>query len=149
MTTQHSSLKFWSVWLRIVSVGLGLFGLALVVAPGLARRGFALLLYGDTGWLDQLGAGAITYISLAHAVLGSVMFGWAVVLFLISGRLFKEAKPHGWLITAVSISAWFIPDTLFSLSSGFWQNAVLNVVIAVLYAIPLAATYRVFHKPRA
>jgi hypothetical protein len=37
---------------------------------------------------------------------------------------------------------------VFSLWSGFWQNAVLNSVIAVLFAIPLAATYSVFHETR-
>ena len=25
-----------------------------------------------------------------------------------------------------TVAAWFIPDTTFSLWSGFWQNAVLN-----------------------
>lgn len=149
MTTQHSSLLFWSAWLRVVSAGLAVFGLALIVATGLSRRGFALLLYGDAGRLDQFGADAIAYVSLAHAVLGSVMFGWAVVLFLIAGRAFKKAKPYAWSFISISISAWFIPDTLFSLSSGFWQNAVLNVVLAVLFIIPLAATYRLFHETRS
>jgi hypothetical protein len=44
---------------------------------------------------------------------------------------------------------WFVLDTALSLVSGFWPNAVLNVVLAVLFAVPLAATYRVFHLRRA
>ncbi len=43
------------------------------------------------------------------------------------------------------VTAWFTPDTAFSLWSGFWQNAVLNVAVATLFAVPLAATYRTFH----
>jgi hypothetical protein len=42
---------------------------------------------------------------------------------------------------AVSIAAWFVPDTAFSLWTGYWQNAVLNGVLALAFAIPLAATY--------
>jgi hypothetical protein len=34
----------------------------------------------------------------------------------------------------VSLAAWLIPDTTLSLWSGFWQNAVLNVVLAILFA---------------
>ena len=45
--------------------------------------------------------------------------------------------------------AWFIPDTAFSMYSGFWQNAALNPVFVVMFAIPLAATYKVFHPERA
>jgi hypothetical protein len=37
---------------------------------------------------------------------------------------------------------WFVTDTVLSLATGFWQNAVLNVVLAVLFAVPLAATWR-------
>ena len=49
---------------------------------------------------------------------------------------------------AVSLVAWFVPDTTFSLWSGFWQNAVLNLVLGVIFVIPLATTYRVFQTER-
>jgi hypothetical protein len=39
---------------------------------------------------------------------GSVLFSWR------------------WLIVSLPLVAWFIPDTAFSLWSGFRQNAVLN-----------------------
>ena len=38
----------------------------------------------------------------------------------------------------------FVPDTLYSLTSGFVGNAVLNVGFALLFAVPLAATFRDF-----
>ena len=60
---------FWSRWLFMVTTAVMLFGLALVLAPGLTCE--------------------------------------------------------GWQIIAVSVAAWFIPDTTFSLWSGSWQNAVL------------------------
>jgi hypothetical protein len=50
------------------------------------------------------------------------------------------------MIFAVSAAAWLVPDTVFSLWTGFWRNAVLNSVIALLFVIPLAATYRLFMR---
>jgi uncharacterized membrane protein YhaH (DUF805 family) len=76
---------FWLTWLAAVTVGVIAFGLLLVVAPGVGRQGFSLLV-------------------------------------------------------------WFIPDTTFSIASGFWQNAILNLVFAILFLIPLTALYRQTHE---
>jgi hypothetical protein len=55
---------------------------------------------------------------------------------------FAAGAGIGWRIIAVSVVAWFVPDTAYSLWFGFWQNAVLNLVFFVLFAVPLAATHR-------
>ncbi len=81
------------------------------------------------------------YIALAHGVLGAVMVGWGAVLLIVLIGPFRRGTREGWLIVAVSVAAWFVPDTALSLATGFWQNAVLNVVVAVLFAVPLAATW--------
>jgi hypothetical protein len=141
--------SFWSSWLLVVTLGVMVFGLALVLAPGLMRKGFSLLAYADTERIATFGAQAVAYISLMHAVLGAVMFGWGLALFFIVRGLFSRGAREGWQIVAVSVAAWFIPDTAFSLWSGFWQNALLNLVFVVLFAAPLAATYRAFHEARA
>lgn len=135
----------WVWWLSAASVGVALFGLALVLAPRLALRGFSLLVYGEAERIASFSKEAVAYIQLAHAVLGAVMCGWGVLLLLVVRGLFAHGVREAWLIVAASLSAWFVPDTLFSLWSGFLPNAVLNVVFAVLFAVPLVATYRVFH----
>lgn len=135
---------FWLRWLLTVTFGVMVFGLSLVVAPGFAREGFSLLVYGDTQKIAAFGAEAVAYISLVHAVLGAVMFGWGVALWLVVRGPFARGARDGWQIVAVSVAAWFVPDTAFSLWSGFWQNAVLNLVFVVLFAVPLAATFRAF-----
>jgi hypothetical protein len=131
----------------MVTIGVMVFGLLLVLAPGVAREGFSLLFYADTKRVAAFGPQAAAYIELVQAVLGAVMFGWGLALLLVVLRLFARGAREGWQIITVSIVAWFIPDTAFSLWSGFWQNAVLNLVFLVLFATPLAATYRTFHKP--
>ena len=86
----------------------------------------------------------MAYITVVHGVLGAVMFGWGMSLLLVLLRFFQQGRREGWLILSASVTAWFVPDTLFSLWTGFWQNAVLNLVFALLFAIPLVATYGVF-----
>jgi uncharacterized protein YjeT (DUF2065 family) len=139
----------WSRWLLAVTIGVMVFGLALVLAPAIAREGFSLLVYADTTRIAGFGVQAIEYIALVHAVLGAVMFGWGVALLLVVRGPFPRGAPEGWMIIAVSAAAWFIADTAFSIWSGFWQNAGLNLIFIVLFAAPLAATYRSFDGARA
>jgi len=133
---------FWWRWLVVVTIGIVGFGLSLVVAPDLARRGFGLLVYSSSDGIDKLGARAVEYIDLAHGVLGAVMVGWGVVLLFALFGPFRHGSRDGWRALVASLAIWFVVDTTISLWTGFWQNAVLNAVIAVLYAVPLAATYR-------
>jgi hypothetical protein len=136
--------RFWRRWLTAASIVVILFGLSMVLAPGPLKKFFAILLYSSPGALDAFTAPAVSYIALAHAVLGSVMFGWGIALLLILFGPFRRGAREGWRMLAISLAAWFVPDTAFSLWSGFWRNAVLNAALAVLFAVPLAATYRVF-----
>jgi hypothetical protein len=62
---------------------------------------------------------------------------------------FARGAREAWTTIAVSVGAWFVPDTAFSLWSGFWQNALLNLAVASSFAAPLLATWRQFHRPAA
>ena len=114
-----------------------LFGLILVVMPGFTLQSFSLLVYASTAHLNTFGPEAMAYISLVHAVLGSVMFGWGVVLMFLALGPVRRGSKDAWRMFVVSLVAWFIPDTAYSLLSGFWQNAVLNAGFALMFAIPL------------
>lgn len=141
--------SFWVSWLTVVSVGVTLFGFSLVILPYAARQGFSLLIYGDAGHISSFGEEAAGYVALAHAVLGSVMLGWGVALILIVRRQFARGSRLGWQVISVSVLCWFFPDTAFSLWTGFWQNALLNILIFVLFLVPLAATYRICRNTEA
>jgi hypothetical protein len=136
---------FWWRWLVAVTAGVFVLGLGLILVPGLAEEFFALLFYYSPGGISAFGPEATTYIWLAHAVIGATMIGWSVVLLFILLGPFREGSRGAWFAVAASIAAWFVPDTVFSLWSGFWQNAVLNLVLGSLFAVPLAATYRHCH----
>lgn len=137
---------FWWRWLIAVIFGVMLFGISMVVAPGLIRQFFSLIVYSSSEHISTFGNDAVAYVSLVHAILGAIMFGWGIALLFTAFYSFRHGNKEGWQTIAVSVTAWFIPDTLFSLWAGFWQNALLNLVFVVLFLIPLAATYRSFHR---
>lgn len=78
------------------TAGLMLFGLALVVMPGFTLQGFSLLVYASTAHLNTFDPEAVAYISLVHAVLGSVMFAGVLCLcFLRLAPCAEAAKTRG------------------------------------------------------
>ena len=132
---------FWWRWLVAVSIGVLLFGLSMVVAPTFTRQLFGLLVFSSSEAIGAFGESAVSYIILLHGVLGSVMFGWGVILLFVLVGPFRRGSREAWFTVAVSLVAWFIPDTTLSLWLGFWQNALLNTGLFLLFAVPLAATY--------
>lgn len=133
--------RLWIHWLLAVTAGVVGFGLVLVLAPALTRQGFSWLVYASPGRLDDFGPEAARYIGLAHAVIGGVMVGWGAALFYLTRHLLARGSRHAWNALALSVGAWFVPDTAYSLLSGYWQNAVLNTIFLVLFAVPLAALW--------
>lgn len=139
MTPRPAPSRFWINWLLAVTAGVVAFGLVLVLAPALTRQGFSLLVYASPDRIDAFGPAPASYIALSHAVIGGVMIGWGVALFCVTRRLLARGSRFAWNLLATSIGAWFVPDTAYSVLSGYWQNAVLNTIFLVLFAVPLLA----------
>jgi hypothetical protein len=127
-----------ALWpLAAVLAGTGLFGAVLMLAPGLTRQGFSLLMFNNAHHINSFAPDAVAYISLVHGVLGAVMVGWAVALLGVLGWLWAQAPRAAWRVVALSLGAWFVVDTTFSLAVGAWQNALLNVTFGALYLLGL------------
>jgi hypothetical protein len=141
--------RFWWRWLSVVTAGVSLLGLGMVVAPSLTQQAFGLLLFSSARSIPAFGEPAVSYLALVHGVLGAVMFGWGVALLCVVLGPLRRGSREAWLTVAASVAAWFVPDTIVSVSSGFWRNAVLNVLVAVLLVIPLIATRGLCRDRRA
>lgn len=146
MNTQNAQptlpSPFWWRWLIVATVFVLITGIAMVVTPEPVSRMFSLILSSPQS--EDMSARA--YLLLFQGVLGATMIGWSMALLLVAMGPFRRGLREGWTIIALSMAAWFIPDTSFSLWTGFWMNAVLNTVFLVLFAIPLAGTYRTFFQ---
>lgn len=90
MTHTRPAHAFWIRWLLAASLLVVVFGLALVLAPGLTRQGFSLLVYGSAARLDAFGPEPARYVSLTHAVIGGVMVGWGVALLYTTWALLRR-----------------------------------------------------------
>ena len=141
MSTRIPTL--WLRWLQIVIIGTALFGLAFIVAPSLMEAFFNLLFFSDAA--PRFAADANEYMKFAYGVLGAVMVGWMVSLWLVAKGAFRRGEREGWLTLTASLLIWFVVDSAWSVSVGYWQNAALNTAMLILFAIPLAATYRQFY----
>ena len=140
-------MTFWWRWLIAAAIIVLGFGLALVLLAGPMQRAFETLYFAPHAG-STLDPAAAAYTTFLQAILGSVMIGWAVLLLYVIYVPFRRLETSAWNMIAVSLIVWFVPDTAFSLLSGFWQNAILNTVLLVVFAIPLAATYGRFHRQR-
>lgn len=149
MKSLPASCLLWWRWLVVATASVMLLGAGMVLAPEAIRQFYGLLLYSSTEHIAQFGAGATSYAGLMHAVIGALMLGWGTTLFLMVLGPFRRGSREAWQTLLISIVAWFVPDTAFSLWSGFWPNALLNLLTAMLFVIPLAATYRAFHDAHA
>jgi hypothetical protein len=136
---------FWWRWLIVATIFVLITGIAMVVTPEPVSRMFSLILSSPKNE-DIFGASARAYLMLFQGVLGATMIGWSMALLLVAMGPFRRGLREGWTIIAVSMAAWYIFDTSFSLWTGFWMNAVLNTGFLILFAIPLAATYRSFFQ---
>ncbi len=133
---------FWWRWLIVATVFIIAVGLAMVVISEPVSRMFGLILSAPQS--GDMSARA--YLLLFQGVLGGTMAGWDMALLLVLLGSFRRGSQEGWTTIVVSLATWFILDSSFSLWTGFWMNAVLNMVFLALFAIPLAATRRTFFQ---
>ncbi|MBC8998621.1 hypothetical protein IAI51_18985 [Pseudomonas sp. N40(2020)] len=138
--------EFWFRWLQIACVAVQAFGAFMILSQAGTRAFFGALLMRDTSAISRFQEPAVNYIDLLHVVLGAVLVGWGVALFLMVRYFYKLQPLLVSRVVTVSILCWAVPDTAYSLWSGFWQNAVLNVVFIAVFFPPLLALRRI---PRA
>lgn len=138
--------RLWRLWLQAAVAGVGLFGLACVVLPDAIAAFFNLLVFGRTWLPPEFGTAVVPYLSFVYGVLGAVMLGWAVLMMMVVEGPFRRGERAGWNMIALPLGIWLVVDTTWSLATGYWQNAVLNACFALAFAIPLAATWRHFHR---
>lgn len=118
--------------LQWLAIGLaGAFGLFLIAAPEAGLALFAWVSYGRLPPIAELPPVAHPYLMFMHGVLGAVMFGWAVLMGLVlAGRPGGPAR-----LVLLSIGAWFLVDTAWSLARGFPGNALLNLGFLLLFLL--------------
>lgn len=137
----------WDRWLAVAIGLVGLLGVVLVVAAQPAVAVADRVFFGGPGPVS--GGPGVEYLAFVYRVLGAVLIGWTVTL-AAAWRALRAAGAgahsgrdrRAWWTVAGSVGVWFVADTTASLTSGFPANALLNLALATLVAVPLAGMWR-------
>lgn len=140
------SNKFWYNWLIGASFSVMLFSLGLILLPETMQSFFNLVYFGAEDADGRFSKDATEYIYFVNAVLGGVMMGWMTAILYVLVTSFRHGETTGWNIITVSLAIWFVIDSSASIATGFAENAVLNLGFLLMFAVPLAATYRIYHQ---
>ena len=91
------------------------------------------------GTFADLTRAEISFHNLLSAVIGGTMFGWGLMIGLMSYRLMKKSEDWIWSVITLCVVAWYLLDTLGSLLAGSSLNILLNTSILILALPPIIA----------
>lgn len=132
MTAFHRS------WLALWSWGVVLFGAVLAAFAFAATDGPTRALFTLFGQpvIDPV----TPHLRFAVGLMGCVTAGWGLtfnVLFKAAHQLTGNAARGVWRGATAAALIWYIVDSIISIATGFWMNAVSNTIVLTLYLIPV------------
>lgn len=83
--------------------------------------------------LQNYNASSTVFLS---AILGGVMFGWAILIWLLSNIYEREPEAIRKAVVA-SLIVWFITDSLGCILSGHISNSITNIALIIILIGPL------------
>ena len=125
-------------WLKVSAIVIGSFGpiFFLATMPGLvepARWSLDLLAWPLDGF-PSYGSDEIRFLS---ALTGGFLLGWGVMVWCLSIWVYDLAPEPVRRCLVVSVCAWFVLDSLGSVTSGNWPNAIWNVLVLLVVIGPM------------
>lgn len=140
MTTRVSEM-----WLKTASVFTILTGVICALASHVSTQGVWLSLFDVLKWPPDGDPASFNADTRAvNAVLGGVMVGWGLLMFLLSSRRVMTAAPAVPRLMTISLLAWFAVDSLGSWAAGLPGNIVLNLAFLAMFLPPLVVLNRRF-----
>lgn len=126
--TAGRMLKF--ACLFTASVGLGMAALSFEAADGITGTLTGLVFGESTDMVSPLSR-------LLAGVVGGVLAGWAVTMWMVVDRLHPQDPALVRAILVPGLVVWFVVDGIGSVVSGGAANVVGNMGFVVLFGIPL------------
>jgi len=134
------SRQGYITWLKVACVLAISFGVLSVLASFEGGSALWLFLFDILTWpLDGLPTGFEPISYALNAVLGGVMCGWGILLFLLANGPIAEGDHRMANYMFISLDVWFVVDSIGSVVAGIHANVVLNLIFFVIFAIPLLA----------
>ena len=140
------TVRAGEIWLKTASVLTIVTGVT-ALASHASTQGIWLFLFDVLKWpVDGDPASFIADTRAVNAVLGGVMVGWGLLMFLLSNQRLMTAAPAVPRLMTISLLAWFVVDSLGSWAAGLPGNIVLNLVFLAMFLPPLVSLIRRFSR---
>ena len=125
-------------WLKIASAVVMGFGILLLLAAHPAMSAPVVLLSDLIFWpIDGTQSVDASETRLLSGILGGVMAGWGILLWMVSTRLYPREPDLARTLILTSIWVWFVVDGIGSTLAGAPLNVLLNVGFLALFVVPL------------
>jgi len=131
---------FWNSWTMCWCGTLGLFGIILAGGALPATDGLAQLYFHLMNHPEEIDFTPHLRVSLA--VLGGVCVGWSMTLFATfqaANALSGTAAIPTWRLLSAGLVSWYVLDSVLSIATGFWLNAVVNTIFFVALLSPIVS----------
>lgn len=125
-------------WMTGWCAAVGLFGMILAGSGFEVTSGPVRILFDVLNGPGELDLNP--YVRVSLAVLGAVTMGWSLTLMAViqvANQLEKQVSKRIWIGIAASIVIWYVIDSILSIATGFWLNAVSNTIISATFLIPV------------
>lgn len=136
----------WWRWLFVVSLVGVLFGVMMVVAPGVLKplSQPAYDSFFPTDRYSELAPEDVAFQDWLYGVLGATMAGWCLILSFIAYYPFRAGERWAWQALAIAVAVWYLLDTGTSWLHGVTVNVVFNTGLLIAFGVPLVASRRLF-----
>ena len=115
-------LALWFKAVAIVLIGFGLF----------------YYLFGFTFFTDTVKLiPRSVLVDWEAALYGAVLFGWGTTLFLLGRIAFKRDDKELKRVLFIGLAVWLALEAIATIRLDIWFDAGVDVMVAVLFAIPL------------
>ena len=74
---------------------------------------------------------------LLNAILGGVLIGFGVMIWLVADRVYRQDEGLGRSLIVIPLISWFVFDGAGSVLAGAWFNLVLNTGFLIMFLAPL------------
>ncbi len=137
----------WCRWLWIASLVLIVFGIAMALLNQTIVFATLNRSIDPVFWPAQVPGGVSAFQGWVYGAWGATVIGWGVMVAALARYAFPRREAWAWWAMAAGLGVWYVIDTAVSAMHGVWVNVVLNTVLIIMFAIPLAATCRVCLAP--
>lgn len=126
------------LWLKVTAVAIFCYAILFFLGTITKTNKLIQLVLDLSSWpLDgNQNYDAPTTVFLS-ALLGGILLGWAVLIWLLSSEIYEKAPEQTRKIVLASLLSWFLVDSLGSILSGNFNNFIVNIFLLLILVGPL------------